>query len=188
MEFLSQCTHWFTTKQGTPVPCRVLWAAPEGQAQVRFWSAERQRPLAGLVREPSAGEGHTIIGLDTEEPEADADAEPGVATLQVRHEQSGQWVQFEGCASGATDTISCRAAGEVGCKDAREGDRLLVRVRSPDKVVQEQFTVFDVVEADNPCTAAVGQASHVGTSGAAQARGATAVQHEGRFSVAGAGQ
>ena len=122
MEFLAQCTHWFTTKQGKSVLCRVLWATPEGQAQVRLWSAERQRPLAGLVREPSAREGHTIIGLDAEEPEADAEAEPGVATLQVRHEQSGQWVQFEGCASGATDTISCRAAGEVGCKGAREGD------------------------------------------------------------------
>ena len=99
---------------------------------------------------PSAGEGHTIIGLDAEEPETDSDAEPGVATLQVRHEQSGQWVQSEGCASGATDTISCRAAGEVGCKGTCEGDRLLVRVRSPDKVAKEQFTVFNVVEADNP--------------------------------------
>ena len=144
MEFLALCTHWFTTKQGKAALCRVLWATPEGQAQVRFWSAERLRPLAGLVRELSAVEGHAIIGLDVEGLETEEDAEPGVATLQVRHEQTGQLVQLEGCASGATDTI------EVGCQGAREGDRLLVRVCSPDKVAKEQFTVFDVVEADNP--------------------------------------
>ena len=143
MELMALCTHWFTTKQGKAVPCRLLWATPEGQARVRFWSAERLRTLAGLVREPSAEKGHAVIGLGAEGLETEEETAPGVATLQLRHEQSGQCVQFEGCASGATDTISCRATGEVGCKGAREGDRLLVRVRSPDKVVTEQFTGFD---------------------------------------------
>ena len=60
-----------------------------------------------------------------------------------------QWIQFEGCTKGDTDTLSVRTAAEVGCK-AHAGDRLLVKVKATDGTVAEGFNVLLVVEADAP--------------------------------------
>ena len=89
-----------------------------------------------------------IIGLIEDEGVASGPAED-TTVLLVRHEESGQWVQFEGCTRGDTDTMSVRAAAEVGC-DAQAGDRVLVKVKSPDGTVDEGFQVFSVVAADAP--------------------------------------
>ena len=53
------------------------------------------------------------------------------------------------CTKGETDTISVRAAAEVGYK-AQAGDRLVVNVKSPDGAVAEGFNMFSVVAADAP--------------------------------------
>ena len=57
------------------------------------------------------------------------------------------WGTNGGCTKGEADTSSVRAASEVGCK-AHAGDRVLVKVKSPDGTVTDGFNVSSVVAAD----------------------------------------
>ena len=97
---------------------------------------------------PPGAVGSFIIGLLEDEGVASGPAEDTTALL-LRHEGSGPWIQFEGCTKGETDTISVRAAAEVGCK-AQAGDRLLVKIKSTDGTVAAGFNVLSVVAADFP--------------------------------------
>jgi hypothetical protein len=102
--FLDQCSHWFLTPKAKRVPCRVLRVEPSGKAVVRFWAAERAVSQQRLKREQTAVAQSFVIGLLEDEGVASGPAED-TTVLLVRHEESGQWVQFEGCTKGDTATI-----------------------------------------------------------------------------------
>ena len=70
-----------------------------------------------------------------------------VATLEVRHKESGLWMRFEGCEGGASNTVSRRALHELGVKaqGLEEGDevRLLVRFSGRGSGQQDVFVLTE---------------------------------------------
>ena len=66
----------------------------------------------GVVEEQAAGTAHQgaeSMVIDEREDEV-------VAALQVQHEQSGQWVDFETCVKHKVSTISVQAVQALGIK------------------------------------------------------------------------
>ena len=74
-----------------------------------------------------------------------------VAALQVQHEHSGQWLDFERCVKHEVSTISVQAVRALGIKTLPIGGTAVLWVRAPDvEGGEKQLASFEVVEEDTP--------------------------------------
>ena len=79
----------------------------------------------------------------------DAIEEKGFSTLEVQHEDSGQWLTFERCEQGGKSTVSVHAVKALGVRGMAPGSLVVLRVRT-DPAQKQQLVSFEVVEADVP--------------------------------------
>ena len=74
-----------------------------------------------------------------------------VATLQVQHEQAGQWLDFERCVRHEVPTISVQAVRALGMEQLPIVGIAVLWVRAPDvEGGKKQLASFEVVEEDTP--------------------------------------
>ena len=74
-----------------------------------------------------------------------------VTALQVQHEHSGQWVDFERCVKHKVSTISVQAVRAIGIKTLPIGGTAVLWVRAPTvEGGEKQLASFEVVEEDTP--------------------------------------
>ena len=80
--------------------------------------------------------------------------------VQVQHEHSGQWLDFERCVRHEVSTISVQAVRALGIKQLPIGGTAVLWVRAPDvEGGEKQLASFEVVEEDTPSTRWAGAAS-----------------------------
>ena len=99
------------------------------------------------VVEQAAGavqQGSSSMVIDEREDEV-------VVALQVQHENSGQWLDFERCVKHNVSTISVQAVRELGIKTLPIGGTAVLWVRAPEvEGGEKQLASFEVVEEDTP--------------------------------------
>ena len=97
----------------------------------------------GAVEEQAAGtaqQGAESMVLDEREDEV-------VATLQVQHDQSGWWLDFERCVRHEVSTISVQAVRALGIRQLPIGGTAVLRVRAPDvEGGEKRLASFEVVQ------------------------------------------
>ena len=71
------------------------------------------------------------------------------SSLEVQHEDSGQWLNFERCEQGPKSTISAHAVKALGVRGMAPGSLVVLWVRT-DPAQKQQLVSFEVVEADTP--------------------------------------
>ena len=87
----------------------------------------------GAVEEQAAGAAHQ----DAESMVIDEREEETVATLQVQHEESGQWLDFERCVRHEVSTISVQAVRALGIRELHVGGKDVLWVRAPEMVTED---------------------------------------------------
>ena len=108
------------------------------------------------VEEQAAGAAHQ----DAESMVIDERDDDVVATLQVQHEHSGQWLDFERCVRHEVSTISVQAVRTLGVRQFSVGGTDVLWVRAPvAEGGEKQLASFEVVAEDTPSIKWVGAAS-----------------------------
>ena len=113
---------------------------------------------AVLAREASLPTGSPAMKTDASGPNLFPSGPEGpqqqimVATIQLAHCETKQWVTFEGCRPGNLDTISVNTAHALGLQDCKLGDKVRLSLRAAGVSPAEHVdtALFEVVQPSVP--------------------------------------